>query len=281
MSAYGAGLDSLSGRPLDDLLKEHAHALETLKNELGATEPCEDDIMLLRFLLQGGGDAALASQRAKEGRDLRIQYKDVIEKALRNEHLPQEPKIRPFLCHEWWRYPSTEDELRYPPMMMTRSGFSNGQKLMEVVSEQELVEYFIWERRRCFEEVVQKSQQTGQLIMMISLNDLEGASLITGREPKFFQAVKVSSEAGSCLCPLLTRKHVMVNAGLIIDALFRIASVFMPQRALDKVAFMKCTEFLEASGIPPEKFPDFLGGTCRLPRESPLASGEPAGIVDI
>jgi len=277
----GAGLDSLTGRSLNDLLKEHAEGVAALRNGLGECDPCEDDVLLLRFLLQAAGSIDVAGQRAKEGRELRLKYNGVIEKALRNERLPQETKIRQFLCHGRWHYPSAEAELQYPPMMITRSGLSNGQKLMEAVTEEELVEYFIWERRRCFEEVVQKSQEAGQLIMMISINDLEGASLITGREPKFFQAVKTSSEAGACLCPLLTRKHVMVNAGPVIDTLFRIASVFMPQRALDKVAFMSCSELLHASAIPPDSYPDFLGGSCALSQDSPLGSGESAGRVII
>lgn len=281
MSAYGAGLDSLTGRSLVDLLKDNAEALASLRALIGECDPSEDEVMLLRFLLQAGGSVEVAGQRAKDGRELRKKYSGVIEKALRNECLPQEAKIRQFLCHGRWHYPHEESELQCPPIMITRSGLSNGQKLMQAVSEEELVEYFIWERRKCFEEVVQRSQEAGQLVMMISVNDLEGASLITGREPKFFQAVKVSSEAGSCLCPLLTRKHVMVNGGLVIDALFKIASVFMPQKALDKVAFMSCAELLQASGIPPDSFPDFLGGSCKLARDSPLASGESAGMVGV
>jgi len=263
---------------LDDLLKENAEALAALRGVIGECEPCEDEVMLLRYLLQAAGDINVAGERATSGRELRKKYSGVIEMATRDEHLPQEGRIRQFLCHGRWRYPSDESELRYPPMMITRSGLSNSQKLTEVVSEEELVEYFIWERRRCFEEVVKKSQETGQLVMMISVNDLEGASLITGREPKFFKAVKVSSEAGSCLCPLLTRKHVMVNAGVVIDALFRIASVFMPQRALDKVTFMSCAELFDLSGIASSDFPDFLGGSCRLSPDSPLAVGQSAAV---
>jgi len=271
-NSYGAGLDSLTGRSLDALLKENAEGLAALRGVIGACDPCEDEVMLLRYLLQAAGNVEQAGERAKSGRELRNKYSGVIEKAGRNEPLPQEAKIRQFLCHGRWRYPSAEAELQYPPMMITRSGLSNGQKLMEAVTEEELVEYLVWERCRCFKEVVQRSQDGGQLIMLISVNDLEGASLITGREPKFFQAVKVSSDVGSCLCPLLTRKHIMVNSGPVIDTLFRIVSVFMPKRALDKVAFMNCEEILQASGIPRDNFPDFIGGSCKLSQDSPLAA---------
>mmetsp|Transcript_115905 Transcript_115905/g.259116 ORF Transcript_115905/g.259116 Transcript_115905/m.259116 type:complete len:123 (-) Transcript_115905:179-547(-) len=118
---------------------------------------------------------------------------------------------------------------------------------------------------------MQKSEGTDKLVLMLGINDLDKASLITGREPKFYEAVKMSSELGASLFPLLTRKHVMVNAGLMIDVLFKAVSIFMPQRVLDKVAFMSCSDLVSMSGIPPRNFPDFLGGTCKVAPDSPLS----------
>merc|ERR1712151_1448202 len=100
---------------------------------------------------------------------------------------------------------------------------------MRACTVDEVVEYFLWERCRCFDDVVRRSAQSGRLVLMVSVNDLLNASLITGREPKFFEAVKISSETAAGIFPLLTRKHVMVNGGVVVDMLFRVASVFMPQ----------------------------------------------------
>merc|ERR1712151_731752 len=93
-----------------------------------------------------------------------------------------------------------------------------------------------------------------------------------GREPKVFEAVKISSEVGAALFPLCTRKHVMVNSGVWIDTLYKLASHFMPQRVLDKVAFMSCEELVASCGIPAASLPEFLGGQCPVPADSPLAS---------
>lgn len=238
-------LDSLMGRPVAELLNEYAESITALKALLGEMDPSEDDTILMRFIIQEGSKIEVAAARAREGRELRVKHAAVLEKARIGEHLPQEAEIRKFLCYGRWNYPNAESEYDCPPMIITRSGKSNGQALMQAVTVDELSEYFIWERQRCFDEVSRRCHETGRLVMMISVNDLEGASLITGREPKFFQAVKEASEAGACLFPLLTRKHVMVNSGRVIEALFKIASAFMPQRVLDKVAFMRCEELLQ------------------------------------
>mmetsp|Transcript_52059 Transcript_52059/g.97708 ORF Transcript_52059/g.97708 Transcript_52059/m.97708 type:complete len:276 (+) Transcript_52059:110-937(+) len=273
-------LDSLMGRSVAELLEEYAAPISALRAQLGETDTSEDDLMLMRFLIQEGGNVEVATQRAKEGRELRVKHAAVLEKARVGEHLPQEAVIRKFLCYGRWAYPNSEFEKECPPLIITRSGKSNGQALMQAVTVEELAEYFIWERRRCFDDVTRKCSEKGRLEMLITVNDLEGASLVTGREPKFFQAVKEASEAGASLFPLLSRKHVMVNSGRAIEVLFKLASSFMPQRVLNKVAFMTCDELVEACGIPRTGFPDFIGGTCSLPADSPLASGFD-GVVSI
>jgi len=265
-----AGLDSLIGQPVADLFQQHEQSIVALRALLGNDDPVEDNLMLLRVLIQERGDVSIAEQRSKEGRKLRQKYASVLEMAHVGEHLPQEQKIRECLCFGRWTYPDTQAEHEFPPMTITRTGKSNAQALMQAVTVDELVEYFVWERSRCFADANNKTNATGSLVMMITVNDLEGASLITGREPKFFEAVKVASEIGACIFPLLSRKFVMVNAGRAMETLFKLAGLFLPQRVLDKVAVMTCEELVQACGIPPTSFPDFLGGSCPVPAGSPL-----------
>jgi hypothetical protein len=270
-------LDTLAGQPLADLFNQYAQSISILRTLLGEEDPFEDDHILLRLLIQEHEKIDAAAAKAKEGRAFRRTYGHVLKKAKMGEHLPQEDKIRQHLCYGRWSYPDAESEKAYPPMLITRSGRSNANALMQVCSVEELVAYFIWERQRCFNDVIRASQETGKMVMMVGINDLDNASLITGREPKFFEAVKISSETGACLFPLLTRKHVMVNSGRFIEILFRMVSAFMPQRVLDKVAFMTCEELLTAAAIPPKSFPNFLGGSCAVPPNSPLSRGADPG----
>jgi hypothetical protein len=269
-------LDILSGRAINELLAEYAQPITTIKSNLALDLVPADDVMVLRYLIQERDNVEDAEKRAREGHELRQKYASVLEKALKGEQLEQEARIRNHLCYGRWQYPSAESESEQPPMIITRSGKSNGQALMGAVTENELVEYFLWERQRCFDEVCKRGEATGQLVMMVGVNDLEGASLLTGREPKFFKAVKTSSEAGAAMFPLLTRKHVMVNGGRLMEILFSVASTFMPQRVLDKVAFMTCEQLVDAAGIPPADLPEFLGGKCPIPDNSPLLGGASA-----
>eukprot|EP00933_Yihiella_yeosuensis_P007223 TRINITY_DN112160_c0_g1_i1.p1 TRINITY_DN112160_c0_g1~~TRINITY_DN112160_c0_g1_i1.p1 ORF type:complete len:277 (-),score=65.48 TRINITY_DN112160_c0_g1_i1:63-893(-) len=265
-----ATLDRLAGASLDGLFAENKDAVEALRARLGTEDACETDQALLRFVIQENGSIDEAETKAKQGREHRKTYQRVLDMARKGEPLPQETKIRQHLCYGRWRYPDPESEKSLAPMLITRSGRCDGQALMQAVTVEELVEYFLWERQVCFDETTKASQDAGKLVLMIGVNDLDGASLVVGREKKFFEAVKIASETGACMFPLLTRKHVMVNAGMLIDALYRVVSVFMPQRVLDKVAFMTCEEFFLAAQIPADKFPDFLGGSCPVPPESHL-----------
>lgn len=261
-------VDSIAGRSLTELYKEHAAGLADFRTRLGPGD--EEDQVLLRLLLSEYGNVEAAEIKAKQAREDRLKYAKVLEKAKAGEHLPQESTIRQNLCFGRWEYPGSTD---YPPLLITRSGLSNAKALMESVTVEQLVEYFLWERQRAYVEVCQASKAKDQLILMISVNDLDNASIITGREPLFFEAVKVSSETAAGLFPLLTRKHIMVNSGFLLDTLYYLVSSFLPQRVLDKVAFMSCSELTQTmtdAGVPSTSFPDFLGGSCSVPPNSPL-----------
>ncbi|CAE8636335.1 unnamed protein product [Polarella glacialis] len=269
-------VDSIAGRSLSELFKEYAEAVADLRSRLSDAPAEETDQQLLRLVLADYGKVDVAEAKARQGRLDRKKYAPVLEKAKLGQRLPQESKVREHLCFGRWHYPGAQaDAKNFPPLLVTRSGLCNAQALMASVTVEEIAEYFLWERQVAFIEVCKTSQETDKLVLMVSVNDLDGASIITGREPKFFEAVKLSSETSAGLFPLLTRKHVMVNSGFLLDTLYRVVSVIMPQRVLDKVAFMSCEEFIEAftsSGIPAASLPVFLGGSCAIPSESPLSA---------
>jgi len=262
--------DSIAGRSIVELLQEHAGPVGELRAKLGSDDPNEEDQVLLRMVLASNGDVVKAEETALKGREDRIKYAEVLDKAKRGEELPQAFKIGQHLCFGRWEYPAEGGVKDQPPLMITRSGRTNPVSLMDGSSADEVAEFFLWHRQRCWDEVISESKNTGLLVLMVSVNDLEGASLIAGREKRFFEAIGKSSEVGAGLFPLLTKKHVMVNSGYFIEMLFSLVSVFMPQRVLDKVAFMTVQEFFDAFGVAKNNFPDFLGGSAALAPDSPL-----------
>eukprot|EP00746_Dinoflagellata_sp_MGD_P115972 gnl/MRDRNA2_/MRDRNA2_51916_c0_seq1.p1 gnl/MRDRNA2_/MRDRNA2_51916_c0~~gnl/MRDRNA2_/MRDRNA2_51916_c0_seq1.p1 ORF type:complete len:278 (+),score=60.89 gnl/MRDRNA2_/MRDRNA2_51916_c0_seq1:58-891(+) len=269
--------DAIAGHSLSELLAEYAQGIAALRSRLGSDHPEEDEQTLLRFIIADNGNVEKAVDKALQGRQDRMKYAEVLKKAKSGEHLPQEAKIRKHLCFGRWQYPCSKSavSVERPPLLITRSGHTNAKALMDSCTEDEVVEYFLWERQRAWDEVLLATKETGKLILMVSVNDLDGASLFTGRERRFFKAVGDSSKVGAGLFPLLTRKHVLVNGGKIIDILFSIVSMFMPQHVLDKVAFMNTTDFVSTFGVPSASIPDFIGGTCGVPADSPLALGTP------
>jgi len=282
--------DECSGRPVAEFLKELAEPLADLKQRLGDADPCEqDEQYLLRLLLACDGLSEQAEIAAKGARENRKLFAEVIEKARKHEPLPQEAIIREHICYGRWHYPASEVEQSkgaaelWPPILVTRSGHSNLAACMEKVSEEQVVEYLLWERLQIFEEAIEATRKTGRLMMMSSINDLAEASLLFSREPRFFSAVGKVSKIGLGLAPFLSRKHVMINSGVVFSALFAIAKLFMPQRVLDKVALVSPEQLPGLLSVPHAAMPEFLGGTCPVPQESSLyvAPEEKLDVLDI
>mmetsp|Transcript_113356 Transcript_113356/g.315573 ORF Transcript_113356/g.315573 Transcript_113356/m.315573 type:complete len:285 (+) Transcript_113356:76-930(+) len=272
--------DKQAGRPIAELQQEFAEAMKELRRRLGGEMPFEDDQMLLRFLLQAYGSVDEAEAAALRGRQDRQTYAAVLEKARQNEALPQEMIIRDHLCFGRWQYPHTTGTVAagWPPLLVTRSGRSNPQACMEAVTEEQMVEYLLWVRTRVFLEAHGATEKTGKLLLMASVNDLADCPLLSSREPRFFSAVGKVSKLGEAISPFLGRKHIMVNSGMIVTALMAIAKLFVPQKVLDKVATMSCEELPDALGVPKESLPSFLGGSCQVPRDSPLYAEEEAPL---
>jgi len=278
------------GQPLAEFLAELAEPLADLRQRLGDADPCEqDEQYLLRLLLANDKVSEQAEVAAKEARENRKLYAGIIEKAQKREPLPQGAIIREHLCYGRWHYPASEVEQSngaaelWPPVLVTRSGHSNLAACMENVSEEQVVEWLLWERLQIFEEVVEATRKTGRLMMMSSINDLAEASLLFSREPRFFRAVGKVSKIGQGLAPFLSRKHVMINSGVVFTALFAIAKLFMPEKVLEKIALVSPQELPGLLSVPSAAMPEFLGGTCPVPQESPLyvAPAEKIDVLDI
>lgn len=279
--------DKCLGQPVAEFLADLAEPLADLRQRLGDTDPCEqEEQYLLRLLLANDGSSEQAEVVAKEARENRKLYAGIIEKARKREPLPQEATIRQHICYGRWHYPASEVEGSngaaelWPPILVTRSGHSNLAACMEKVSEEQVVEYLLWERLQIFEEAVEATRKTGRLMMMSSINDLAEASLLFSREPRFFKAVGTVSKVGGGLAPFLSRKHVMINSGIVFSALFAVAKLFMPAKVLDKVALVSPAELPGLLAVPAAAMPEFLGGTCPVPQESSLYV-EPKEELDV
>lgn len=269
-------VDRHNGRLISELLAEHKDALAKLKAKLkedsaviSAAEE-EDDLILIRFLLQAGGDVDEAEATAKRGREDRLKYRTVLEAAGAGKPLFQDEKVRKKMKAGRWTYPDPKSEQALPPLLITRSGFSDLKGLMDECSHEEVTEWFLWNRARIFGDCIRRTKETGRLVCMVSVNDFANLSLLQGREPRLFKAVGESAKAGEGLFPLLGTKHVMVNTGMVFQALYAAASYFMSQKALDKVAVISSEELCDKIGAKASDFPDFLGGSCNVPIDSAL-----------
>lgn len=263
-------LDKNAGRLISELLEEYAKPMAELQERLGKDEEFEDEQVLLRLLLQSDGDLDDAEAIARKGREDRLTYAKVLDMAKQNERPPQEKEVRKYLCFGLWQYPESEESSKWPPLVVTRSGKCDARACMDNISEEDMLEFFLWFRAKEFQDIHRITRETGRLTVMASVNDLADASLISSREPRLFSVIGKVSKLGEGMLPLVSRKHIMVNCGFFLQTLMVIARLFMPQKVLDKVAMMQIEDLHEAVGVPVSSLPAFLGGTCKVPKESPL-----------
>jgi len=134
-------------------------------------------------------------------------------------------------------------------------------------------------RLQMFESSRAVSERTDRLVMMCSVNDLAGASAASVKDPTLRRIMAESSKLCVSLSPFLSRKHIMVNSGVMLTSAIRglmfAARAVVSQAVLDKISFVSSRELPKLLGVRIEALPEFLGGCCPMPATSPLCDEQP------
>eukprot|EP00401_Gymnodinium_catenatum_P039747 CAMPEP_0117526268 /NCGR_PEP_ID=MMETSP0784-20121206/36197_1 /TAXON_ID=39447 /ORGANISM="" /LENGTH=431 /DNA_ID=CAMNT_0005322489 /DNA_START=60 /DNA_END=1355 /DNA_ORIENTATION=- len=281
------------GRPVKELLdaqRSEVVALQTaLEADLGTPlpPPLQSDTRLLRHVLSvGSAEDAVPLCKMAVAFYADPKNARVLECVAKGVPPPQHEEIvRNCLAHVWGL--NGECGMRSgAPVYVIRTGFGSPKELMDEVCHDDFLEWLVYNRLVAMKSIDALTEESGNLVKMVTVNDFRGVSLLASRERRLFKALGDLSTMAEYLCPQAVMRTVMINTPSFMSLLFRAVKPILPKKALDKIAicpadtlrddistcpFMR--EYWESSCCP-----YVLGGTAKVPRSHPMFLEEAAPI---
>lgn len=248
-----ANEDEAEAEELDvaTLMKTHKAGIAEIRAALPDLPADMDDFFLMRLCLQHSGDKAEAVKNAKEvaawrqgpGAPLVASAKDAIAKATAEGGWNNEPVMA--------AAPHSDKVSKYitPKQMLVLSSSSgdlitcirastiDSEKLMQEVTEDEMVEFFLYAREVSFQVAQARSQKTGTLVKLVTANDLTGVSSFPDKA--FQNALTGSSKKAVDLWPGLAGPTVLLNLPWLARMLVGILSPLFPTAVRQKLKFAR------------------------------------------
>ena len=253
---------SRSQPSIKSLLAKHADALAALRTELAdeAAGWASDDLWLLRFCLshrttEKAADAARATLR------YRAANSDLLRRAMEGGG-SHEDALGALNKQALLPSPTLLGE----PVHVVRAAASDVKKLMDDFTEEEVVEHLNLSKERAFLRCDAESRRSGRLVKLVSVLDIRDGRL-SDLDLRFLRALGRASAETEKFYPQLLGLVAAVNAPPWVHALVRVASHFVPERTMRKLAVCGATDTAEECAAlcrtlccTPDGLPDFLGG---------------------
>ena len=230
------------------------------------TEPDLDDLFLLRYLLSYRNNVALAGEAIRFACKFRKENASWLRPA-RDGDRTKAPNFDVFRKHMTGGL--HKKTVHGAPFLIVRAGLTDTVRLMNEVSEEQLRQFFIYDKEVGFWECDRLSRESGKITKMMGILDFTNVSLF-GNDNRFFAAMGDSSKTSDKLHPQLVQRMIAINTGSAIQLLYQVGKMFMSERTFAHLAV--CTGFdksLGASACPYAKLwvnvddlPTFAGGKC-------------------
>jgi len=271
-------MDPYQGRPIAELLAEHAAGVKELQGLVeadlaaaGDLSTKTDELFLLRFLLSADlkpNDAAAAVKRAIK---FRLDNKDLLKAGT----LGYGHEIIETARH--FNSVGYVGMLGDSPATAVRIQHASTKNIMSRFSEEECSLYLLALNEFSFQRCDKLTRETGKLVKVINIVDMAHMSLLSN-DASFRSAQGKSSHISSDVYPQMLGKAVILNMPTTLRWLIKLFSKFMSKKTTEKLAICgaKSTDsrsdcdtcpYLKSLGVKKEQVPAFLGGTNpHLPR---------------
>ncbi|GKY94849.1 hypothetical protein MPSEU_000449900 [Mayamaea pseudoterrestris] len=251
-------LGLIATEPVSKLLSRHAPTIQALKDntasilgkEALAVEPYSNDVFYLRYCCKDEAkDDCLSllksnlAWRNGDGKNLCTSAQQAVEKAQaspnkwNNEPVlqaaPYSSKIQTYMTptNALTTTASTNDLL-----YIIRAGQIDDVSLMEAVTVDEMVEFFLYAKEVNAIVANQRSLQTDKLLSVVTANDLQGVKLIGG-SATFRQALSKSSKLANDLYPNTAGPTLLLNLPPLLSALVKLFTPLFPKAVNERLKF--------------------------------------------
>ncbi|CAK0864160.1 unnamed protein product, partial [Prorocentrum cordatum] len=258
------GADISDDLSVEKLTKKYSSQIDELRNTCKDVLDDQDDLYLLFFLLESKGDVPAAAENVREvlawrkgeGAGIVATAEKAIAEATagggwNNEPVfaaaPNADKLKAFItpdCYVVLALPSGD------LMSVIRAAAIDSPKMMEAVTPEQLVDFFIYAREvnTCVADA--RTRATGRLTKLISANDLTGVSSFP--DSRFQEALTGSSKKAQRLYPGRQGPTVLLNLPWLARALVGLLAPLFPGAVRDKIKFARTPmDYME-------KLPDVL-----------------------
>jgi hypothetical protein len=235
---------------VDELLVANAAAIATLREALADTDLSKynlgyrvpyDDIWLLRFILSNGNQGAEKAGRATLA--YRAANVELLERAAVGDNTKYQPLLR-YSIAQVYSQRTTMDE----PVQLIRAGKSNVKKLMDLFTEDEVVESMNFQKEQLFLMCDEATRRTRRLVKMVTCLDMH-SSKFTDNDKRFFKALGRASKDSELYYPQLLQITVAINVPSYLNLIWPIAKRVMPAKTLAKFRICSARNTLTESAV--------------------------------
>jgi len=235
------------------LLELHASDIASLKNTASSvlSDPPTNDVFYLRYCL-GYSDnnertSSLQSNlkwRNEIGKEICDAATQALKTATASEKFDNTP-IRDGAPHA-----STVNEFITPNQIITttssagdlvyciRAGKIDDVALMSKLSEEQMVDFFLYCKEINSQVADERSIATDKLVRVITANDLSGVKLIGG-DATFRNSLSAASKKATELYPELSGPTLLLNLPPLVGALVKVFTPLFPPVVRKKIKFAK------------------------------------------
>jgi len=252
VSVISPSVDCLSSTApsLQSILSTHAPAISSLRSQFPDADNDLSDLFYLRHAIAAGGDGPVASEsvrsainwRTGRGLDICSRAAEAVSSATSGGKWTNGPAFS--------RAPSIDAVGRHitPDVALTTSdpagnliyvicaGSIDDAALMDSVSGEELVEFFLYVKEVHRLVADARSLEQDRLVKIITVNDLSGISLLSG-EKRFRKALSDSSKEAASIFKELNDVTMLLNLPKLVSALVGLFKPLFPPSVRAKLRF--------------------------------------------
>lgn len=264
--------DATSGdRGLDSLFEKHGGRVEVVlarlaKNGHAVGEgTAYDAIWALRFCLSNESDDDAVSN-AEETLVWRAANRQILDAAASGQKLAKFAALEDLVITDYHGFTKSGS-----PLFVVRAGISNPGALMDDYSFHDVVEFLMYRKELGFLLCDKITRGTNTLTKLVTINDLNHVSLVSGTDSRFSKVLGAVSKISEAVYPQLLDRAVLINVPYVFSTMWSLVKGFLSKKTVGKVSVCAVSDTRSgdigkcpfAKFLDLETVPSFLGGNCR------------------
>lgn len=254
---------------VDDLLGQHSSTIGALRKSVAPllTDPSQDDIYLLRYLLSHGFDTKKCAAEISRAVEWREKHSELLQRARSGQPLEYDDVLRKYAVSGVHRTTTNGG-----PLTIVRAGLSNAVAIMDALTYDQVLDWFMYENEKIHLFCDAATRKSRKFVKAVSIIDLKNYPLFGGKDKQFQKATGEATKLSAFLYPQLLQCTVMINVPAVFRYAFPLVKRFFSKKTLDKLKVCPADTLDRTKNakacpfatklVDFDDIPTFLGGEC-------------------